>query len=79
MYSDEFELSKDKPYVLIDRDKVARKLNADATLVSGRIYYVFEDESKYTVLSSEELIENLGDLIDLPGNTKRFRNQRVGC
>lgn len=44
LYYDDFEASEDKPYVLLDRDEVAKELNADATLVSGRIFYRLGEE-----------------------------------
>lgn len=66
LYCDDFMSSKKKPWVNINRDKIARKLNADPTLVSGRIYYRL-GENNYRILPPKELQKNI-DIIPLGGS-----------
>ena len=44
LYYDDFEASNYKPYVLIDRNEVAEELNANPTLLSGRIFFRLGEE-----------------------------------
>ena len=67
LYYDDFMSSKKKPWVDTDREKIARKLNADPTLVSGRIYYKLGKES-YRVLPAEDRQKNMGFVVSSDGN-----------
>ena len=73
LYYDDFMSSEKKPWVNTDRDKIARKMNADTTLVSGRIYYRL-GENNYRVLPPEEVQRNT-EIISLGGSNIEVR----GC
>ena len=70
LYYDDFEASKEKPYVRLDRDEVAKELNANATLVSGRIFYRLGEEHYHIISVSDRLLVVEIDQIKDDGETK---------
>ena len=70
LYYDDFEASKEKPYVRLDRDEVAEELNANATLVSGRIVYRLGEEHYHIISVSDRLLVMEIDQIKDDGETK---------